>query len=86
MPQTPRAEVKRPRPAESAAQPTAHFAVGLVARRSYSYLARNDILKRPYASFYICTMEKRPALPIGFLNVQSLVARGHTLLTQSSTL
>ena len=50
MPQTPRAEVDRPRPAESAAQPAAQVAVGPVACGSYSYPARNAVLTRPYAS------------------------------------
>ena len=31
-------------------------------------------------------METRPALPIGFLDMQSLVARAHMLWTKSSTL
>ena len=31
-------------------------------------------------------METRPALPIGFLNMQSLVARAHMLWTKSNTL
>ena len=89
-PQTPRAEVDRPRPAGPSAQPTAQFAVGPVACRSYSYLhndlARNIILKRPYICKFICTMETCPALPFGFLNMQSLVARAHMLWTKSNTL
>ena len=90
IPQTPRAEVDRPPPTESSAQPTTQFAVSPVACRSYSCLnndlARNAILKRPYICKCICTMETRPALPIGFLDMQSLVAHAHMLWTKSSTL
>ena len=86
MPQTPRIEVDRPRPAESSVHPTTQFVVGLVVCRSYSYPARNAILKRPYICKFICTMETRPTLPFDFLNMQSLVAHAHMLWTKSGTI
>ena len=55
------AEVDRPPPMESSAQPTTQFAVSPVDSRSYSCLlndsARNAILKGPYICKFICTME-----------------------------